>query len=87
MVEVAADASGEVDVFVRSAAGDFVRGRREIGLRVEELPVQEPPVREPPREGLPGAEAASAGGVARFDRMVKVGVLGPLVVRPVGCAG
>lgn len=87
MVEVAADASGEVDVFVRSAARDFVRGRREIGLRVEELPVQEPPVREPPREGLPGAEAASAGGAARFDRRVKVGVLGPLVVRPVGGAG
>lgn len=70
-VEVPADASGEVDVFVRSAPGEFVRGRREIGLRVEESP----------------PEGADAGGAARFDRIVKVGVLGPLVVQPTGGAG
>lgn len=71
-VEVAADASGEVDVFVRSAPGEFVRGRREIGLRVEELPA---------------ATTDSRKGAAPFDRIVKVGVLGPLVVQPTGGAG
>lgn len=44
-VEVGADASGEIDVVVLSARGDFARGRRSVDLVVEEAGRAEEPGR------------------------------------------
>ncbi len=61
-VEVAGDASREIDVVVRSAPAQFVRGRREVELTVAEEGV---------REGA-------------FRGVVRAGVMGPLVIAPLG---
>jgi polyferredoxin len=53
-VDVAGDASREIDVVVRSAPGDFVRGRRDVMLEVEEEGDREGAYREVVRASVLG---------------------------------